>query len=189
MLEVLDQERNAPVRDNYPSIPFDLPRIVFLAAANLLEMVSGPLLDRMQVFGLPGYAEEEKPRIAQHYLMRQQLHANGRTSEQAGVDGEALRLIINRYTRKAAVRSLEGEIGKTLRNVVVRIAEGSASAVRLTSKDIGAVLGQLRFESEVTMRTGIPTLQRVLARTPTGGDILLVQATQTPGTGALILIG
>ena len=96
---------------------------------------------------------------------------------------------INGYTREAGVRSLEREIGKTLRNVAVRIAEGSASAVRLTSKDIGAVLGQPRFESEVAMRTSVPGVATGLAWTPVGGDILFIEATRTPGKGALILTG
>jgi ATP-dependent Lon protease len=160
MPEVLDPEQNVSSRDNYLGIPFDSSRIVFLATANLLETVPGPLLDRMEVFSPPGYTEEEKLQTARRYLMRQQLHANGLTSEQAGVDDEALRLIVNGYTREAGVRSLEREIRKTLPNVAVRIAEGSASTVRLTAKDIGAVLGRLRFESEVAMRAS-PGLQRV----------------------------
>jgi ATP-dependent Lon protease len=189
MLEVLDPEQNAPFRDNYLGVPFDLSRIVFLATANLLDTVPGPLLDRMEVISVPGYTEEEKLQIARRYLMRRQLHANGLTSEQAGVDDEALRLIINGYTREAGVRSLKREIAKTLRNVAVRIAEGSASAVRLTSKDIGGVLGQPRFESEVAMRTSVPGVATGLAWTPVGGDILFIEATRTPGNGALILTG
>ena len=189
MLEVLDPEQNASFRDNYLGIPFDLSRIVFLATANLLETVPGPLLDRMEVISLPGYTEEEKLQIARRYLVRRQLQANGLTSEQAGVDDEALHLIINGYTREAGVRSLEREIGKTLRNVAVRIAEGSASAVMLNAKGIGAILGQPRFESEVAMRTSVPGVATGLAWTPVGGDILFIEATRTPGKGALILTG
>jgi ATP-dependent Lon protease len=189
MLEVLDPEQNASFRDNYFGVPFDLSRIVFLATANLLDSVSGPLLDRMEVISLPGYTEEEKLQIARRYLVRRQLQANGLTSEQAGVDDEALRVIINGYTREAGVRSLEREIGKALRNVAVRIAEGSASAVTLNAKDIGAVLGQPRFESEVAMRTSVPGVATGLAWTPVGGDILFIEATRTPGKGALILTG
>ncbi|WP_157016788.1 endopeptidase La [Mesorhizobium xinjiangense] len=189
MLEVLDPEQNGTFRDNYLGVPFDLSRVVFLATANLLDTVPGPLLDRMEVISLPGYTEEEKLQIARRYLVRRQLQANGLTSNQVGIDDEALRLIINGYTREAGVRSLEREIGKTLRNVAVRIAEGSASEARLTTKDIGAVLGQPRFESEVAMRTSVPGVATGLAWTPVGGDILFIEATRTPGKGALILTG
>jgi ATP-dependent Lon protease len=189
MLEVLDPEQNASFRDNYLGIQFDLSRVVFLATANLLDTVPGPLLDRMEVISLPGYTEEEKLQIARRYLVRRQLQANGLTSEQVDVDDEALRLIINGYTREAGVRSLEREIGKTLRNVAGRIAEGSASAVRLNAHDIGAVLGQPRFESEVAMRTSLPGVATGLAWTPVGGDILFIEATRTSGKGALVLTG
>jgi ATP-dependent Lon protease len=189
MLEVLDPEQNASFRDNYLGIPFDLSRVVFLATANLLDTVPGPLFDRMEVISLPGYTEEEKLQIARRYLVRRQLAANGLTSEQADVDDEVLRLIISGYTREAGVRSLEREIGKTLRNVAVRIADGSATAVKLNAQDIGAILGQPRFESEVAMRTSIPGVATGLAWTPVGGDILFIEATRTPGKGALILTG
>jgi ATP-dependent Lon protease len=189
MLEVLDPEQNGSFRDNYLGIPFDLSRVVFLATANVLDTVPGPLLDRMEIISLPGYTEEEKLQIARRYLLRRQLRANGLTSEQAGVDDEALRLIINGYTREAGVRSLEREIGKSLRNVAVRIVDGSASTVNVNANDIGAILGQPRFESEVAMRTSVPGVATGLAWTPVGGDILFIEATRTPGKGALILTG
>jgi ATP-dependent Lon protease len=189
MLEVLDPEQNSSFRDNYLGIPFDLSRVVFLATANLLDTVPGPLLDRMEVISLPGYTEDEKLQIARRYLVDRQRQANGLSPEQAAVDDHALRLIIKGHTREAGVRALEREIGKALRNVAVRIAEGSASAVELNSEDIGAILGQPRFENEVAMRTSTPGVATGLAWTPVGGDILFIEATRTSGKGGLILTG
>ena len=189
MLEVLDPEQNSTFRDNYLGVPFDLSRVVFVATANMLDTIPGPLLDRMEIISLAGYTEEEKLEIAQRYLVRRQLEANGLKPEQAEIDVEALRLIIKQYTREAGVRHLEREIGKVLRNVAVQIAEGSSSRVLVTAKDLTAVLGQPRFESEIAMRTSLPGVATGLAWTPVGGDILFIEATRTPGGGKLILTG
>jgi ATP-dependent Lon protease len=189
MLEVLDPEQNATFRDNYLGMPFDLSRVVFVATANMLDTVPGPLLDRMEIISLAGYTEEEKLEIAQRYLVRRQLEANGLKAEQAEIEPDALRLIIKGYTREAGVRNLEREIGKAFRNVAVQVAEGSASRMVLTVKDIGAVLGQPRFESEIAMRTSVPGVATGLAWTPVGGDILFIEASRTPGKGTLILTG
>jgi len=170
-------------------VPFDLSRVVFIATANMLDQIPGPLLDRMELISLAGYTEEEKLEIAKRYLVRRQLEANGLTAEQAEIEPDALRLIIRGYTREAGVRNLEREIGKALRNVAVQVAEGSASRVVITAKDIPALLGQPRFENEVAMRTAVPGVATGLAWTPVGGDILFIEATRTPGKGALILTG
>jgi len=189
MLEVLDPEQNATFRDNYLGVPFDLSRVVFVATANMLDTIPGPLLDRMEIISLVGYTEDEKLEIAQRYLVRRQLEANGLKPEQAEIDPDALRFIIKGYTREAGVRNLEREIGKAFRNAAVQIAEGSASRVILATKDITAVLGPPRFESEIAMRTSVPGVATGLAWTPVGGDILFIEATRTPGKGALILTG
>ncbi len=189
MLEVLDPEQNATFRDNYLGVPFDLSRVVFVATANMLDSVPGPLLDRMEIISLVGYTEDEKLEIAQRYLVRRQLEANGLNAEQAEIGPDALRCIIKRYTREAGVRGLEREIGKAFRNAAVKIAEGSASRVLFSVTDIVAVLGPPRFESEIAMRTSIPGVATGLAWTPVGGDILFIEATRTPGKGALILTG
>ena len=131
MLEVLDPEQNATFRDNYLGVPFDLSRVVFVATANMLDTIPGPLLDRMEIISLVGYTEDEKLEIAQRYLVRRQLEANGLKPEQVEIDPDALRLIIKGYTREAGVRNLEREIGKAFRNAAVQIAEGSASRVIL----------------------------------------------------------
>jgi ATP-dependent Lon protease len=189
MLEVLDPEQNATFRDNYLGVPFDLSRVAFITTANMLDTIPGPLQDRMEIISLPGYTEDEKLEIAQRYLVRRQLDANGLKPEQAGIENEALRLIIKGYTREAGVRSLEREIGKALRHAAVQIAEGSSSRVILEAKDLTAVLGQPRFEGEIALRTSIPGVATGLAWTPVGGDILFIEATRVPGRGGLILTG
>ncbi|WP_407148146.1 endopeptidase La [Bradyrhizobium sp. ORS 86] len=189
MLEVLDPEQNSTFRDNYLGVPFDLSRVVFIATANMLDGVPGPLLDRMEIISLAGYTEDEKLEIAKRYLVRRQLEANGLKAEQAEIEPDALRLVIRSYTREAGVRNLEREIGKVLRNVAVQIAEGSTSHVTIAPKDIVPLLGQPRFENEIAMRTSIPGVATGLAWTPVGGDILFIEASRTPGRGSLILTG
>jgi ATP-dependent Lon protease len=189
MLEVLDPEQNSSFRDNYLGVPFDLSRVVFIATANMLETVPGPLLDRMEIISLPGYTEDEKLEIARRYLVRRQLDANGLKPEQAEIEPEALRLVIKGYTREAGVRSLEREIGKILRHAAVQIAEGSSSKVTATAKELTSILGQPRFEGEIALRTSIPGVATGLAWTPVGGDILFIEATRVPGKGGLILTG
>ncbi len=189
MLEVLDPEQNSTFRDNYLGVPFDLSRVVFIATGNMLDTIPGPLRDRMEIISLAGYTETEKLQIARRYLVRRQLEANGLGSEQATIDDAALREIIRGYTREAGVRSLEREIGRALRHVAVKIAEGSAESARIVADDLTAILGPPRFESEVAMRTSVPGVATGLAWTPVGGDILFIEATRTPGKGSLILTG
>jgi ATP-dependent Lon protease len=155
----------------------------------MLDTVPGPLLDRMEIISLPGYTEEEKLEIARRYLLRRQLEANGLTAEQAEIEPEALRQLINGYTREAGVRSLEREIGRALRHAAVQIAEGSTAKVTIEPKDLTPILGAPRFEGEIALRTSVPGVATGLAWTPVGGDILFIEATRVPGRGALILTG
>lgn len=189
MLEVLDPEQNGTFRDNYLAVPFDLSRVVFIATANMLDQIPGPLLDRMELISLAGYTEEEKLEIAKRYLVRRQLEANGLTAEQAEIEPEALRLIVKSYTREAGVRNLEREIGKVFRHGAVQVAEGTAAKVVVTAKDIADVLGQPRFEGEIAQRTSVPGVATGLAWTPVGGDILFIEASRVPGRGGMILTG
>lgn len=189
MLEVLDPEQNGTFRDNYLDVPFDLSRVVFIATANMLDTIPGPLRDRMEIIQLSGYTAGEKLQIAKRYLVRRQLEANGLTAEQAGIDDEALELIIGGYTREAGVRWLEREIGRALRHVAVQVAEGTATEVQIGKADIEELLGPLRFENDVAMRTSVPGVATGLAWTPVGGDILFIEATRSPGNGRLILTG
>lgn len=189
MLEVLDPEQNGTFRDNYLAVPFDLSRVVFIATANMLDQIPGPLLDRMELISLAGYTEEEKLEIAKRYLVRRQLEANGLTAEQAEIEPEALRLIVKGYTREAGVRNLEREIGKVFRHGAVQVAEGTAAKVVVTAKDIADVLGQPRFEGEIAQRTSVPGVATGLAWTPVGGDILFIEASRVPGSRGMILTG
>jgi len=189
MLEVLDPEQNASFRDNYLAVPFDLSRVLFIATANMLDTVPGPLRDRMEVISLSGYTPAEKLQIAKRFLMARQLEANGLKPEQAEIDDKALVRVIEAYTREAGVRSLEREIGRLLRGAAMRIAEGTDAHVRISEDDLETALGQRRFESELAMRTSTPGVATGLAWTPVGGDILFIEAAMPPGHGKLILTG
>lgn len=189
LLEVLDPEQNSTFRDNYLNVPFDLSRVMFIGTANVLDGVPGPLRDRMEIIDLPGYTEEEKLQIARRYLLDRQLEANGLDPERFRISDGALRTIIRDYTRESGCRNLEREIGRVLRSVAVRIAEGTVEAVNIEVNDVSAILGARRFESEVALRTGVPGVVTGLAWTPSGGDILFIEATRTPGSNRLILTG
>jgi ATP-dependent Lon protease len=189
MLEVLDPEQNNTFRDNYLGVPFDLSRVVFIATANMLDTIPGPLRDRMEIISLAGYTDTEKLQIASRYLVRRQLEANGIKAGQVEITEAALREIIHSYTREAGVRALEREIGKALRHAAVRIAEGEAGSIRIDVDELAAILGPRRFENEVAMRTSVPGVATGLAWTPVGGDILFIEATRVPGSGRLILTG
>jgi len=189
LLEVLDPEQNATFRDNYLGVPFDLSRIVFIATANMLDTIPGPLRDRMEIISLAGYTANEKFEIARRYLVPRQLEANGLKAEQASIADAALRAVITSYTREAGVRSLEREIGKLLRHAAVRIAEGQAKTVTVDADDLAAILGAPPFENEVAMRVSVPGVATGLAWTPMGGDILFIEATRSAGSGKLILTG
>jgi ATP-dependent Lon protease len=189
LLEVLDPEQNSTFRDNYLGVPFDLSKVLFIATANQLDTIPGPLRDRMEIIELTGYTEEEKVEIARRYLVRRQLEANGLKPGQATISDDALRQIARDYTREAGCRSLERQIGAVLRNVAVRIAEGKAESVRIDASDVPGILGAPRFENEVAMRVSVPGVATGLAWTPVGGDILFIEATRVPGNGRLILTG
>jgi ATP-dependent Lon protease len=189
MLEVLDPEQNATFRDNYLAVPFDLSRVVFIATANVLDTIPGPVRDRMEIISLAGYTPGEKLQIAKRYLVRRQLEANGLKPEQVDIDDDVLSHIIAAYTREAGVRNLEREIGRALRHVAVKIAEGSAEHVHIGVDDLHDLLGPGRFTSEVAMRTSVPGVVTGLAWTPVGGEILFVEAAKMAGGGKLILTG
>jgi ATP-dependent Lon protease len=189
LLEVLDPEQNNTFRDNYLGVPFDLSRVVFITTANVLDTVPGPLRDRMEVITLSGYTADEKLEIAKRYLIRRQMEANGLKIGQVEIGEDALRAVIQRYTREAGVRNLEREIGKVLRHAAVRIAEGQGGPIRIGIDELPAILGAAQFENEVAMRTSVPGVATGLAWTPVGGDILFIEATRVPGSGKLILTG
>jgi ATP-dependent Lon protease len=189
LLEVLDPEQNSTFADHYLDVPFDLSKVLFVATANVLENIPGPLRDRMEIIELPGYTADEKLAIAQRYLVQRQLKANGLTAEQVSVSDAALTAVIDGYTREAGVRSLEREIGALLRRAAMRIAEGTATNVAIDADDVPGILGARHFENEVKLRTSVPGVATGLAWTPVGGDILFIEASLVPGKGQLILTG
>jgi ATP-dependent Lon protease len=189
MLEVLDPEQNSTFRDNYLDVPFDLSRVVFITTANMLETVPGPLRDRMEIIALSSYTAGEKLEIAKRYLVRRQLEANGLKPEQVEIEDVAIRHLIEGYTREAGVRSLEREIGRVLRHVAVEVAEGATDKKRIDVAALEKILGPVRFENEVAMRSTVPGVATGLAWTPVGGDILFIEATRTLGGGRLLLTG
>jgi ATP-dependent Lon protease len=189
LLEVLDPEQNATFRDNYLAVPFDLSRVMFIGTANVLDQIPGPLRDRMEVIELPGYTEDEKVEIAKRYLIKRRLEATGLTPEQVEITEDAIRAIIRDYTREAGVRNLERELGALLHHVAMRVAEGQTDRMRIDADQLHGILGPRHFESEVAMRTSVPGVATGLAWTPTGGDILFVEAARVPGSGKLILTG
>ena len=189
LLEVLDPEQNSTFRDAYLGVPFDLSRVTFIATANMLDTIPGPLRDRMEVISLPGYTEEEKLQIAKKYLVKRQLDRNGLAPEKFEITDAAIASIIHDYTREAGVRNLEREIGAVCRYAAVQIAEGKRETVRVDRDDLEEILGPSRFEGEVAQRTSVPGVATGLAWTPVGGDILFIEASRTPGHGKLILTG
>ncbi len=189
LLEVLDPEQNGTFRDNYLAVPFDLSKIMFIATANVLDTIPGPLLDRMEVIQLSGYTEREKLEIARKYLIARQLKANGLTSDQCTITDEALSAIIRNYTRESGVRNLEREVGGVFRHVAMRIAEGTATQVTVDAASLQVILGAIRYESDVALRTSLPGVSTGLAWTPMGGDILFIEASRVAGSGRLVLTG
>jgi len=189
LLEVLDPAQNSTFRDNYLGVPFDLSKVLFIATANQLDTIPGPLLDRMEVIQLSGYTISEKLEIARRYLVPRQRQENGLTAEQCEITDAALRAIITDYTREAGVRNLERAIGSVFRHAAARVAEGTVVHVRIDVADLAEILGAARFEAEVAQRTSVPGVATGMAWTPVGGDILFIEATRVPGHGKLILTG
>jgi ATP-dependent Lon protease len=189
LLEVLDPEQNFSFSDHYLEVPFDLSHVMFIATANLEDPIHPALKDRLEIIELPGYTAEDKIRIAERFLVPKQLEAHGLKPEQLQIEPEAIAQVMSAYTREAGVRNLERDIGAICHHVAMRIAEGDTASMRIGSDRLHAILGPRRFESEVAMRTSVPGVATGLAWTPTGGDILFVEAAKVPGSGKLILTG
>ena len=189
LLEVLDPEQNATFQDHYLDVPYDLSKVLFIATANVLDAIPGPLRDRMEIIELPGYVEEDKLAIARRYLVPRQLSACGLRPDQLTLTDDALRELIRGYTREAGVRQLEREIGAICRGVATRFAEGFEESVTIDAEAVRSYLGPVKFFNEVALRTSLPGVATGLAWTPVGGDILFVEAAKMPGDGKLLLTG
>ena len=189
LLEVLDPAQNDSFTDHYLGVPFDLSEVLFIATANFLQSIPGPLLDRLETVNFAGYTEREKLEIAKRYLVPRQLTENGLLVGQLTLTDGTLSEIISSYTREAGVRQLEREIGKLGRKVARKIADGAAEKVTVAPKDIPGLIGRPKVhpermagEDQVGVATG-------MYYTPVGGDIMFVEASVMRGKGELVLTG
>jgi len=189
LLEVLDPAQNDSFTDHYLGVPFDLSEVLFIATANFLQSIPGPLVDRMEVVNFAGYTEREKLEIAKRYLVPRQLRENGLAADQLALTEPALSEIIASYTREAGVRQLEREIGKLGRRVARKIATGEVERVTVERADVGDLIGRPKVhperkagEDQIGVATG-------MYYTPVGGDIMFVEASVMKGKGELVLTG
>jgi ATP-dependent Lon protease len=190
LLEVLDPAQNDSFRDHYLDLEFDLSEVMFIATANILDTIPGPLQDRMETIELAGYTLDEKKHIARRYLVPRQIEANGLKPSQIEFADPALAAIIEEYTREAGVRNLERQIGTICRKVAREVAEGELDGkARISAKRARELLGKRRFFAEHRRRTKDPGVATGLAWTPTGGDVLFIEATAMPGSGRLTITG
>jgi ATP-dependent Lon protease len=193
LLEVLDPAQNGTFRDHYLNVDFDLSDVMFVTTANQLEPIPAPLRDRMEIIHLDGYTEHEKVKIAQEHLVKRQVAANGLREGEVVFTEDALRKIVQDYTREAGVRNLERQIGAICRKSVAKIAERSTqeggAVVEITPEVVRELLRKERFESETSESIDIPGIATGLAVTPVGGDILFIEATRMKGKGEFTLTG
>ncbi len=189
LLEVLDPEQNTAFNDHYLELDYDLSKVLFIATANSLDTVPMALKDRMEVIHISGYTQEEKLAIARGYLVPRQIERNGLKKKQFSINSAALRSIIDGYTRESGVRNLERTIGSVARGVAKKVATEEIQSASIKKDDIEEYLGARKFYNEVAERTEVPGVATGLAWTPTGGEILFVEASVSRGTGKLTLTG
>ena len=189
LLEVLDPAQNFAFSDHYLDVSFDLSKVMFITTANLVDPILPALRDRMEVIELPGYTEHEKLHIARQFLIPRQLKENGLVSGQLQFSDEAILGITRNYTREAGVRNLEREIGSICRKVARKVVGGEAETEQITLEKVSDHLGPTRFRYELAGEVDEVGVATGLAWTPTGGDVLFVEATLMPGKGNLILTG
>lgn len=189
LLEVLDPEQNNTFSDHYLEVPFDLSKVLFIATANQLDPIPAPLRDRMEVIEIPGYTHEEKRHIAKDHLIKKVLEAHGLTAEHISIDDSAVDEIITSYTREAGVRNLDRTLANVVRGVAVKVAEGKKEVTVVSKGDLAEYLGPEKYVNDIAERMEVPGIATGLAWTPTGGDILFLEASTMPGKGMLMLTG
>jgi ATP-dependent Lon protease len=189
LLEVLDPAQNHTFTDHYLDVPFDLSKVLFIATSNTMDTVPGPLRDRMEVIEIPGYTSTDKLDIAKRYLVPRQLEANGIEPKHVKFKDNALKEIIESYTREAGVRSLERNIGSVARSIAAEIVGGNTGKVVVDRDMVHKTLGPQRFEPELASRTSVPGVATGMAYTPVGGEILFIEATRMSGRGNITLTG
>jgi ATP-dependent Lon protease len=189
LLEVLDPEQNFSFTDHYLDVPFDLSKVMFITTANILDTIPPALRDRMEVLMLHGYTLDEKLRIAKRYLIPRQRDEHGLQAKQIKFSQGAIKQIIAGYTREAGLRNLEREIANICRGVASKIASGKAKSVTIKANAVHGYLGSVRFTSETKARITTPGVATGLAWTPTGGELLFIEATAMKGKKGLTLTG
>jgi ATP-dependent Lon protease len=189
LLEVLDPEQNFSFSDHYIDVPFDLQKVMFITTANVLDTIPPALRDRMETLELPGYSEDQKMMIAKEFLIPKQINEHGLSSDFIEFDDAALQTVISSYTREAGVRNLEREIATICRGVAKDVARGIKEKVVIVPDNLHKFLGPVKFFPEVAERTSDPGVATGLAWTPTGGDIIFVEATKMRGEKGLTLTG
>jgi ATP-dependent Lon protease len=189
LLEVLDPAQNHTFTDHYLDVPFDLSRVLFIATANTMDPVPGPLRDRMEVIEIPGYTQSDKLNIAKRYLVPRQLQANGLEPKHARFLDSALMYITEGYTREAGVRNLERNIGSVVRGIAAEIVAGTTEHVTVDRERVEKYLGPRKFEPELAARASVPGVATGMAYTPVGGEILFIEASRIPGKGSIMLTG
>jgi ATP-dependent Lon protease len=189
LLEVLDPAQNGTFQDHYIDTPFDLSQITFLATANNPDTIPGPLWDRLEIIEVPGYTRAEKKAIAKEFLVPKQLSSHGLTDERLQFEDSGIQTILESYTREAGVRGLERQIGSVCRHVAMRIAEGEDVHLQCTAEFAEIVLGPPKYTPDLAERTSSPGVATGLAWTPSGGDILFIEATKMPGKGEIMVTG
>ncbi len=188
LLEVLDPAQNHTFRDHYLDLDLDLSDVVFLATANVIDQIPGPLLDRMELVTIDGYTEDDKVVIARNYLLPRQMDRAAITSEEVTVTDAALRKIAADYTREPGVRQLERLLAKALRKVATKLV-GTTGVLKIDEPDLVPYLGRPRFTPEAHERTEVPGVATGLAVTGLGGDVLFIEAATTEGDSRLELTG
>jgi ATP-dependent Lon protease len=190
LLEVLDPRQNHSFGDRYLDVPFDLSHVIFICTANYMEGIPSPLRDRMETISVSGYTEVEKLNIARRYLVPRQIEEHGLGAEQCKFDEDGIKVIIQEYTYEAGVRDLERKIAAVCRSIAAEIARGVQADVTVTANLVRGILGNsARSEHEQRLPHSLVGVVTGLAYTPTGGDILFVEATKYPGKGGFLLTG
>ena len=189
LLEILDPGQNHDFRDNYLDLPFDLSQVFFIATANTLDTIPGPLMDRLEIIRLSGYTDADKLQIARRYLVPRQVADCGLTDEQITLTDEALKQVIRHYTREAGVRQLDRAIGSLCRKIAKQFALGNTTPVKVDSDDVAPWLGRIEFDGQ-SARTNLPMgVAAGLAWTPAGGDLLYVESVMLPEESDLRITG
>ncbi len=189
LLEVLDPEQNHSFSDHYLEVPYDLSKVFFICTANQLEPIQPALRDRMEIIEISGYTWQEKLHIAKRHLIPKQLEEHGLKPEHIEITDDALKMVIDSYTREAGVRQLEREIKTLCRKVAVDVAKGDTSLHKITPENLTDYLGQVKFFPEAAERTKQPGVATGLAWTPAGGELMFIEATKMPGKGNLKMTG